>query len=149
MSKKVTRGTFYLMGMAHHDSVLQSYRMIFIGLEAILFGFALALMELDTGIWAQWIVAVAGIICGVSWILVCGHRGKLVWRWRAKLLTTVRGIEEGRFLKRIWKIETKNGKMTKMTDVHFIARILFNWVLPIILIVGWGALIWFCLIKGC
>ena len=128
-----TAATFYLAGMAHDDSMLQSYRSIFIGIEAILFGFALALWQLDIATVAYWL-ALPGTVGCVLWTLVCEHRGSEVWAWRDQLLSLTSGTDAGQFLETQWK---GTGGLASLGFMHRVARIVFNWLFPMILFLGW------------
>ena len=131
--KKIEKANFYLTGMFYDDSLLQSYRLIFMALEAILFGFALALFKGHTIIVSC--VAVVGIFCGILWICTCHHRGREVWAWRDKALSALANTEIGQFLAERWKGANRRGE--NMTFMHGLTRIVLNYLFPAIVIVIW------------
>lgn len=136
--ERFEEANFYLTGMGQSDSLLQSYRMIFGGLEAILFAFALAFLRTDRVNGINWIaigIAIVGILCAVLWIGICRHRGTEVSVWRDKVINVVNGTDAGQFLKERWQ-----GKhpIREMAFMHLSTRIILNYVLPALLILVWG-----------
>ncbi len=134
---KFMKGTFYLTGMYYHDMVLQSYRMIFIGLEAVLFGFAYALLQFNEGRWVEWIAAIGILFC-VLWMLICWRRGMYVWDWRERLLTEMQGTEADDFLR---KWERGEGGWKTLHFMRPVTRCMFNFVLPPVVVAIWIGLL--------
>lgn len=94
------KAQFYLQGMSMENSLLQSYRMIFGAIEAILF-FVWLQPSLIT--WFQPpsrspLVAGLGITFCIAWVLVCLHRGRQVTAWKRKVVEVTRRTEVGRFV---------------------------------------------------
>lgn len=137
---KIKEAEFCATQMGNSDSLLQNYRGIFISLEAILFGFAVALQQIAKYPSIINYLIIAGIICGILWIFVCYHRGKEVWMWRDRLIITLKGTDLGEFTEELWK-----GKGNfSWAIVHRIARYTLNYALPFFLIICW---VLFCVSK--
>lgn len=93
-SKQIDEAAFCLNWMAYDDQILQSYRMIFIALEAILFGFALAVTELKIDNIFPYVFSF-GVAFTILWIIICTHRGKLVNASKKRLQSILSGSELG------------------------------------------------------
>jgi len=71
-----------LRTMAMENSLLQSYRALFIGIEAALLASAFALSRLDMAMAEKvWMVGAAGLAFCAFWIIVCAAKGKDVDKW--------------------------------------------------------------------
>jgi len=133
--EKFAKGLFYLTGMFYHDQILQSYRMIFIGIQAVLFGFAYGLKEWSDGTGLEGVAAVGLAFC-VLWIIITFRRGMYVWVWRDRLLATMDGTEAGDFLRK-WE----KGMGARGTLIRLITRYIFVFFLPSAIMVVWAVLL--------
>ena len=71
-----------LRAMAMENSLLQSYRALFIGIETVLLASAFALSRPDMAMVEKvWMVEAAGLAFCAFWIVVCGAKGKDVDKW--------------------------------------------------------------------
>ena len=116
-----------LRAMSMENSLLQSYRALFIGIEAVLLAsaFALTKAEDNVGNILTWL-AVAGLVIGVFWIVVCESKAKDVDRWM-KYLT--KGAKEMRFFSYMRKgCSLQGGRL---------ARYWFNLVMPVSIMALW------------
>ena len=120
---------FYLSKMVHEDTLLQNYRTLFIALQAILFGFSIALLGNRAGeiIW----LGIAGIVFIIAWILICHFRARELDAWRAKLMEVTKGTDVGAFLYGRWGT----------SKVIPLARYTFNYAVPALLLIAWILLI--------
>ncbi|MBE9593197.1 MAG: hypothetical protein IMF19_06925, partial [Proteobacteria bacterium] len=75
---------FYLQCISAEDSLLQSYRMLFIAIEAVLFGWAYVLSP-TKNIGGLPITACAGIAFCLVWMAVCIHRACIIDRLKDEL----------------------------------------------------------------
>lgn len=127
----------YHQGYSTETQLLQTYRMIFLALQAILFAVAFALMQgyemskmyvfLMTG------VTVSGLWFLFMWIIMCKERSCRAEKWRDEItkLTTTENSPEAKFqvlCKKDWQLR--------------LMRISFNFLMPAVLIVGWLVFIW-------
>jgi hypothetical protein len=127
----------FLRAMFMENTLLQSYRALFLAVEATLIAAAFALIQLrrDEGILAIWIVmlGIVGLIIGIMWVIVCTAKGKDVDRWRDLLLqTTKAGNLKNCFSYMKSGFSLAGGR---------VARYWFNWIMPILIIILWIALL--------
>ncbi len=125
----------FLRAMSMENSLLQSYRALFLALEAALIAAAFALIRLyeEKGILG---VGIAGLVIGVMWIIVCHAKGNDVDKWRDCLLeVTKEGDLQGYFSYMESGFSLAGGR---------VARYWFNWIMPILIIALW---IWATLIR--
>ena len=122
------KAQFYLQGMSMENSLLQSYRMIFGAIEAILF-----LVWFQPPLRSP-LVIVFGIIFCIAWVLVCLRRGEEVAAWRNKVIEVTRRTEAGRFIQERFEPKSKfKGLWQRVAE----ARVWLSLVLPLGLIVLW------------
>lgn len=119
----------FLRAMSMENSLLQSYRALFLALEAALIaaGFALIRFSAEKGTMA---VGIGGIIIGLMWIAVCHAKGNDVDRWRDRLLdVTKKGDLEGCFSYMKSGFSFAGGR---------VARYWFNSIMPALIIAAWS-----------
>jgi len=125
----------FLKVMSMENSLLQSYRTLFLALEAALIAAGFALIQLFGEKGMVW-VGIAGLAVGVIWIVVCHAKGKDVDEWRGRLLqATQKGDLQGYFSYMESGFRLAGGR---------IARYWFNWIMPILIIGLW---IWIMFIR--
>lgn len=103
------------------NSLLQSYRMLFMTLETVLLALGFVLLELFEGRWI-FIPAIAGWVVAFVWAWTCRAKGKDVDIWRDRIL----GLQS--IVGQNWFEYLRPG--FKLSGGSF-ARILFNYILPI------------------
>jgi len=81
---------FYLQSISSQDSLLQSYRALFLGIEAVLFGLAYVLYQSRNEA-LIWLPAMIGIIFSFLWIFVCSHRGCMIDQLKKELKKLTNG----------------------------------------------------------
>ena len=125
----------YHQGYSTETQLLQTYRMIFLALQAILFAGAFALprvyemgmmhVVLMTGI------TLIGLLFLIMWIFVCKKRSSRAEKWRDEItnLTTTENSPEDKF-----KV------LCQKDQSLFWMRIGFNFLMPVFLILGWFSL---------
>lgn len=121
--------SIYLRAFSMENSLLQSYRSLFTGIEAALFAFVFALIKLFNGRWVLGI-GVCGILIGVMWIIVCRAKGKDVDLWRDSILAETKEKNE---IKDCFTY--LNGK--SIFSGGKVARIWFNLIMPFLIILLW------------
>ena len=109
------------------NSLLQSYRMLFMMLEATLLASGFVLLEVFEGSWII-VPAIAGWIVAPIWSIACHAKGRDVDKWM-KHIEGLRSI-----LGRDWFDYLKSG--AKLTGGR-VARYLFNFVMPLLIVVLW------------
>lgn len=72
----------YLQSISAQDSLLQSYRILFIAMETILFALAFALHRNQNGLLLLPIIC--GLVFGVLWVIICNHRGWMIDKLKAE-----------------------------------------------------------------
>jgi len=133
MSKE--KVNIFLRAMSMENSLLQSYRALFLALEAALIAAAFALIRLyeEKCILG---VGIARSVIGGMWIIVCHAKGNDVDKWRDCLLeVTKEGDLQGYFSYMESGFSLAGGR---------VARYWFNWIMPILIIALW---IWATLIR--
>lgn len=93
----------YLHVIAAEDSLLQSYRALFLAIEAVIFGLAYVLFETGRaadfvplfGVRAITLASMFGVGFSCAWIFVCTHRACMVDRLKEKLRVLLESGEEG------------------------------------------------------
>jgi len=146
------------------NSLLQSYRMLFLMVEAALLALAYVLLVplvKDTKeFWMIWVAASLGWGIVIAWIMMCEAKGRDVDRWRDRIVR-LQPIIENR-----WSVVGKGwfdylkpevpkswfkhlSLWFKSLWVQFqggrLARILFNYVIPIIMAGLWVIVV--CCVK--
>jgi len=114
-----------LRAMAMENSLLQSYRALFTGIQAALLASAFALIKFEEVRWVPWL-AVPSLIIGIMWIIVCHAKGNDVDKWMGYL--TEKAEEKNYFTYMKLGFTLTGGR---------IARYWFNWVMPILIIGLW------------
>lgn len=117
-----------LRAMAMENSLLQSYRALFIGIEAALLASAFAFIKLK--VWNVLLgVSIAGLIINGMWIATCVFKGKDVDKWMNYLRENSQGTDlQGQFDYMKSGITFEGGR---------IARHWFNEVMPGLIIALW------------
>ena len=131
------------------NSLLQSYRMLFLMVEAALLALAyvlrIPLIEEFKQFWMIWVAASLGWGIVIAWIMICEAKGKDVNKWRDRIL----GFQS--ITEKDWSVVGKGWfdylkpevpkSWFKSLWVQFqggrLARILFNYVIPIIMAGLW------------
>ena len=138
------------------NSLLQSYRMLFLMVEAALLALAyvlrIPLIEEFKQFWMIWVAASLGWGIVIAWIMICEAKGKDVNKWRDRIL----GFQS--ITEKDWSVVGKGwfdylkpevpkswfkhpSLWFKSLWVQFqggrVARILFNYVIPIIMAGLW------------
>lgn len=122
------KAQFYLQGMSMENATLQSYRMIFGAIEAILF---LVWFQLPLG---NPLIVIIGIVFCIAWVLVCLRRGEEVTAWRNEVIKATRRTEAGRFIQERFGPKSKFKRLWQRVAG---ARVWLSLVLPLGLIVVW------------
>jgi hypothetical protein len=137
----------YLQCISSQDSLLQNYRMLFIGIEAVFFGLAYVLYQ--TG--AQGLLkfsAIVGIILCCVWVFVCTHRGCMVDRLKEELKQLCEGNDrnlKGWFALSYGKASGEEcfKKLKNLCHAFiehsekWVPRVAFNFISPLFLIILW------------
>ena len=131
------KAQFYLQGMSMENSLLQSYRMIFGAMEAILF---VTWFELPVSQLGKLLIFISGLLVCIAWIAVCRNRGTEVTAWREQVKKAVEGTEAETFIKERFGPQLKAKYFWQVMS----ARLWFNVLLPSLLIIVWSFLISFC-----
>lgn len=129
--KPEEKTNIFLQAMSMENSLLQSYRALFIAIEAALIAMAFGLSTLFDNKWIE-LVGLGGLVIGIMWIIVCHAKGKEVDGWRDQLTTAARQARVGCFS----YLESGFG-----LGAGRVARCWFNWIMPILIM--W---IWICVI---
>ncbi len=120
-----------LRAMAMENSLLQSYRALFIGIETVLLASAFALSRHDIAMADKvWMVGAAGLALCVFWIAVCITKGKDVDKWMKYLTEEAREKEVFSYMKAGFTFQ--GGRF---------ARHWFNEAMPSLIIVLWIVII--------
>ncbi len=108
------------------NSLLQSYRMLFLMLEAALLALGFVVFQIG-GAWIL-VPAVIGWIVALIWVIICEAKGKDVDRWMNRIvsLQSVTGTDWFEYLKP--GVKFSGGRL---------ARYLFNYAIPLVIIVLW------------
>ena len=132
----------FLRAMSMENSLLQSYRALFLALEAALIAAGFALIRLSEGKSivgvgiAGLVIGIAGLVISVMWIIVCHAKGNDVDKWRDRLLeVTKEGDIQGYFSYVKSGFSLAGGR---------VARYWFNWIMPVLIILLW---IWVIFIR--
>ena len=132
----------FLRAMSMENSLLQSYRALFLALEAALIAAGFALIRLSEGKSivgvgiAGLVIGIAGLVISVMWIIVCHAKGNDVDKWRDRLLeVTKEGDLLGHFFYMKSGFSLAGGR---------VARYWFNLIMPILIIVLW---IWVIFVR--
>ena len=122
----------YHQGYSTETQLLQTYRLISLALQAILFAGAFALHRVYEMGWMQVLlmsgVTLIGLLLLFMWFFVCRHRSLRAEKWReaiAKLPTTENSPEEK------FKVLCKEDPLLDWM------RFGFNILMPAVLIIGW------------
>ena len=120
-----------LRAMAMENSLLQSYRALFIGIETVLLASAFALSRPNMAMADKvWVVGVIGLAFCAFWIFVCTAKGKDVDKWMKYL--TKEAMEKEFFSYMEAGFTSQGGRF---------ARPFFNKLMPGLIIVLWGVII--------
>jgi len=138
------KAQFYLQGMSMENSLLQSYRMIFGAIEAVLFAAWFGVPWNETIELGKLLVAIFGILACVGWIIVCRDRGAEVSAWRDKVKEAVKGTEAENFIQQRFQPEPGAKFFWQVMS----ARIWLSLILPGILIILWSILLSSCFCVG-
>ncbi len=119
------------------NSLLQSYRMLFMMVEAALLALGFMLLDLNDGAWI-WAPATIGFIVAIIWGVICHYKAKDVDHWRDWITNpkSVVGNNCFDYLKpevpKSWfkslKIQFKGGR---------VARWIFNYIMPGLVFLLW------------
>jgi len=115
----------YISAMSMENSLLQSYRTLFLAIEAALFAANFALNQFSAEKFITGI-EIAGLIIGFMWIIVCHAKGKDVDKWKTLLLEETE--KEDCFSYMESRFSLAGGK---------VARYWFNWIMPVLVILLW------------
>ena len=144
---------FYLQCISAEDSLLQSYRMLFIAIEAVLFGWAYVLSP-TKNIGGLPITACAGIAFCLVWMAVCIHRACIIDRLKDELKQLLKGNStdlKGWFNLSYGEASTTECNIRKFKNLYrslfgkpfgkphekCIPRVTFNLVSPVGMIILW------------
>jgi hypothetical protein len=129
-------GTYH-QGYSTETQLLQTYRMIFLALQAILFAGAFALHQVH-GMGMMHVVLITavsliGLLFLIMWIYMCEKRSSRAEKCRAEItnLNTTKNSPEDKF-----KV------LCKKDPSLFWMRIGFNFIMPVFLMLGWVSLYW-------
>ena len=132
----------YHQGYSTETQLLQTYRMIFLALQAILFAGAFAFSQFSQvyEMGKMYVVVITGV-SGIGifflfmWIIMCEERSDRAEEWRNEItnLTTTGKSPEAKF-----KGLCKRGR--SLNTIRFC----FNFLMPLILIVAW-VIVWLIL----
>lgn len=132
----------FLRAMSMENSLLQSYRAMFIALAALLLAALIALTAHYDNRWLA-LIGIPGVSICVMWIILCIAKGKDVDHWRDSIINACQGTEfEALFsyLQPSSGFAREGGRLT---------RTWFNWLMPALLIALWAGLcMWLVFLKG-
>ncbi len=108
------------------NSLLQSYRMLFLMLEAALLALGFVVFQIG-GAWIL-VPAVIGWIVALIWVIICEAKGKDVDRWMNRIvsLQSVTRTDWFEYLKP--GVKFSGGRL---------ARYLFNYAIPLVIVLLW------------
>ncbi len=116
-----------LRAMAMENSLLQSYRALFIGIETVLLASAFALSRPNIAMVEEvWVFGVVGLALCALWIVVCRAKSKDVDKWMKYLTEEAMEKEFFSYMKAGWVF--RGGRF---------ARPWFNEVMPSLIIALW------------
>jgi len=126
--KAIDKIRICLQGLTMENSLLQSYRVLFMAIEAALFALGFVLLQIyqSKGLW--WI-AILGWLVAILWGIMCYFKSKDIDRWRNRLLKVAGkvGLSE-------WFEYLKPG--FKFAGGQII-RWVFNYLMPLLVIGLW------------
>ena len=132
----VDEAQFYLQGMSMENSLLQSYRMIFGAMEAILFAAWFGpTWNPIIGLSGSGIVVFGVVVC-IGWIVTCVSRGAEVTAWRKKITKVTEGTRAEGFIKERFEPKSRNKFFWRVMS----ARVWLSLFLPLLLIALWSIL---------
>lgn len=113
------------------NSLLQSYRTLFMMVEAILLALGFVLLQAYGGAGIL-VPAIIGWIVAVIWVIMCEAKGKDVDRWMERIISLqpVTGTAWFEYLKP--GVKLPGGR---------IARYLFNYAIPLVIVVLWVVMV--------
>jgi len=113
------------------NSLLQSYRTLFMMVEAVLLALGFVLLQVYEGAGILF-PAIIGWIVALIWVIICEAKGKDVDRWMKRIvsLQSATGTD--------WFEHLKPG--VKFSGGR-IARYLFNYVIPLVIVVLWVVMV--------
>ena len=126
--KTIDKIRICLQGLTMENSLLQSYRLLFMAIEAALFALGFVLLQIYQGKGLWWI-AIFGWLVAILWGIMCYFKAKDIDRWRNRLLKVVGkvGLSE-------WFEYLKPG--FKFAGGRII-RWVFNYLMPLLVIGLW------------
>lgn len=122
---------YYQGGIAGHNFLLQSYRMLFLMVEAMIFAGALGLIQIYEGDglpWYFWPVFFIGLCGIILWIWLCEDRESRMTAFGGKFK---REIEKG----------IPGYKVKERTFTYRLARYSFNFGVPLLLLAAWVSVV--------
>ena len=113
------------------NSLLQSYRTLFMMAEAALLALGFVLLQVYEGAGILF-PAIIGWIVALIWVIICEAKGKDVDRWMKRIvsLQSATGTAWFEYLKP--GVKFSGGR---------IARYLFNYVIPLVIVVLWVVMV--------
>jgi len=115
----------YSQTISAQDSLLQSYRILFIAMETILFALAFALYDNQKGL--LWLPIICGLFFGVLWLIICNHRGCMIDKLKAETEQLVKCTNLERWFKLAYKARGEK----------CVPRVTFNMLSPALAISLW------------
>jgi hypothetical protein len=109
------------------NSLLQSYRVLFMMVEAALLALGFMLLELYEGAWI-WAPASSGFIVAVLWGIICHYKGKDVDEWRDRIINLKSAVGNDWFEYLKPGVKFPGGR---------IARWIFNYIIPGLVFLLW------------
>lgn len=141
----------YLQAISSQDSLLQSYRTLFLANETIFFGFAYFLYQPQNKEAFKkllWLPPTLGIFFCVAWIFVCSHRGWMIDSLKEELKTLINSGQttnlKGWFDLSYGKASSEGINLLCAYIGHaekWVPRLVFNLVFPIVALVIWTAIL--------
>ena len=109
------------------NSLLQSYRTLFMMVEAALLALGFVLLEVYEGTGILFLAVISWLVI-LIWVIICEAKGKDVDRWMNRIvsLQSVTGTDWFEYLKP--GVKFSGGRL---------ARYLFNYAIPLVIIVLW------------
>ena len=109
------------------NSLLQSYRMLFMMTEAALLALGYVLLEVYEGAWIL-VPGIIGWIIALIWVVICAAKARDVDRWMNRI------VELQAIVEKDWFDYLKPG--AKLSGGR-VARYLFNYIMPLLVAVLW------------
>ena len=135
MLKRSGKISLYLKAMSMENSLLQSYRALFIAIETILFAFVFAIIKSPAPNLLIVLIGAIGLIICILWIIVCYAKSKDVDSWRDSLIRESKNHNE---LEEKFEYLKKPG--LSLAGGKF-SRICFNYLIPSLMLIIWIGII--------